>query len=137
MPLGLRKAKPTDVTDLRELSAGDILAKLADVTEQLMKARQDYQTLQSIFLKLDERTTAVDQMTSEMKVQVEDMKSRVVGMETAMVEVGSKLADIPAIKAKIHAAQGDVHELQLAVERMNAVLIDIDKLFKFMKSPGF
>jgi len=137
MPLGLRKAKSADVTDLHELSAGDILARLADVTEQLMKARQDYQTLQSIFLKLDERTTAVDQMTSEMKAQVEDMKTRVLGMQTAMGEIGSKLADIPTIKAKIHATQGDVHELQVALERMNAVLIDIDKLFKFLKSPGF
>jgi len=132
--LGRKKAEETE---LRELTAGDILAKLADVTEQLLKARQDYQTLQSIFLRLDERTTAVDQMTSEMKAQLEEMRNRVAAMEIAVNEMGSKLADMPAIKTKLHSAHGDIHEIQATVERMNAILGDIDKIFKYLKSPGF
>ncbi len=129
--------KKAEETELRELTAGDILAKLADVTEQLLKARQDYQTLQSIFLRLDERTTAVDQMTSEMKAQLEEMRNRVAAMEIAVNEMGSKLADMPAIKTKLHSAHGDIHEIQATVERMNAILGDIDKIFKYLKSPGF
>jgi len=136
MPLGLGRKKAEE-TELRELTAGDILAKLADVTEQLLKARQDYQTLQSIFLRLDERTTAVDQMTSEMKAQLEEMRNRVAAMEIAVNEMGSKLADMPAIKTKLHSAHGDIHEIQATVERMNAILGDIDKIFKYLKSPGF
>ncbi len=137
-PLGLGKKRgPEAVEEIRELRAGDILGKLADVSEQLSKARQDYQTLQSIFLKLDEKNTAVDQKTSEMRVEMEEMKSRIVDMHNMLGSLSTKLDDLPQMKTKIHATQGDVQELQNAVERMGQVLDDIDKLFKYLKSPGF
>jgi len=137
-PLGLGKKKPTEAIDeIRELRAGDILGKLADVTEQLSKARQDYQTLQSIFLKLDEKNSAVDQKTSEMRAEMAEMKSRVAEMHAMLGEMSSKLGDISQMKTKIHATQGDVQELQNALDRMGQVLNDLDKLFKYLKSPGF
>ncbi len=137
-PLGLGRKKPVEAIDeIRELRAGDILGKLADVAEQLSKARQDYQTLQSIFLKLDEHTTAVDQRTSEIRAEMADIRSRVLDMQALVGEMGSKLGDVPLMKTKIHATQGDIQELQNAVERMNAVLGELDKLFKYLKSPGF
>ena len=137
-PLGLGKKKSNEaMEEIRELRAGDILGKLADVAEQLSKARQDYQTLQSIFLKLDEKNSAVDQKTSEMRAEMAEMRTRVAEMHTVLVEISTKLDDIPQMKTKIHATQGDVQELQNAVERMTTVLDDLDKLFKYLKSPGF
>ena len=137
-PLGLGKKKGTEAIDeIRELRAGDILSKLADVSEQLSKARQDYQTLQSIFLKLDEKNTAIDQKTSEMRAEMAEMKARVSEMHGTLSEMGSQLGELPQLKTKIHATQGDMQELNNAVERMSQVLDDIDKLFKYLKSPGF
>lgn len=137
-PLGLgKKRSPEAIDEIRELRAGDILGKLADVAEQLSKARQDYQTLQSIFLRLDEKNTAVDQKTSDMRAEIMEMKSKVTEMHAMLGEIGSKLGDIPLMKTKIHATQGDIQELQNAVDRMSVVLGDLDKLFKYLKSPGF
>jgi chromosome segregation ATPase len=137
-PLGLGKKRGTEAMDeIRELRAGDILGKLADVAEQLSKARQDYQTLQSIFLKLDEKNTAVDQKTSEMRAEMSEMKTRVAEMHALLGEMNSKLGDLPQMKTKIHATQGDVQELHNAVDRMSQILDDLDKLFKYLKSPGF
>jgi hypothetical protein len=65
------------------------------------------------------------------------MKARVSEMHEALSELGSQLGELPQLKTKIHATQGDMQELSNAVERMCQVLDDIDKLFKYLKSPGF
>ena len=72
-----------------------------------------------------------------MKTEIDEIRSRVVQMENVVGEIESRLSDLAPLKTKIHATQGDVQELQKIVLQMNEVLSELDKLFKYLKSPGF